>query len=265
MRFLRPINFMILASVGLHLWATHSFDPGIGASPEFETEDEFIELTPLPDTEFKDKEFHGQVVELPPGPETEPPDDYEYLAERNLRVAFQSAGRPDRSGATVQAPPSMIVEMEEKDRDSLGVTVVNTKALFPSYRDLKDWLADEPGRIDHLEGVPYGEITQVNAHSYKYALFFNQLKRTLYFYWNPSSALILSGRPGRDLETRLLVIVERSGVLHSVEVIQSCGYPRVDQASVEAFQRTAPIYNIPEGLLSDRGYLEMTWSFIVVF
>jgi TonB family protein len=265
MRFLRPINFMILASFGLHLWITHSFDPGIGSSPGFETEENIIELTPIPEPELANKELNGQVVELPPGPETEPPEDYKYLAERNLRVAFQSAGRPDRSGASVPAPPSMIMELEEKEEGSFDVTVVNTRALFPSYRDLKDWLADEPGRIDHLESVPYGEITQVNAHSYKYALFFNQLKRTLYFYWNPSTALILSSRPSRDLETRLLVVVEKNGVLHSVEVIQSCGYERVDQAAKEAFQRTAPIYNIPEGLLNDRGYLEMIWSFIIVF
>ncbi len=260
----RPIFLFLALSAGLHIWASREFNPGIGAGYEFKTDDEeLIELTPLPETYSAKKE----IIELPPLPETEAPEKFDYLAERNLKVAFQTAGPLEKpSSAQIPTPPSIIMEIEEKDRDS-DITVVNTKALFPSYRDLKDWLEDEPGRIDRLEGVPQGDVTLVNAHafSYKHVMFINQLKRTLLFYWNPAPALLLSSvtYPYTDLETRVLVVFEKNGALSSVKVLKSSGYSRVDNAAVEAFQRTAPIYNIPEEMLNDGEQLEMIWGFII--
>jgi TonB family protein len=265
MNLFRPINILLVASLGIHLWASHALDPGAGYDVETMYKDQdIIELTPLPERELEDKDIHGQVVETPSLPETEAPEDYDYVSEKNIKVAFQRKGPLDRQGSKLVPPPSMIMEIEEMGEDS-SIKVISRKTLFPSYKDLKDWLADEPGRIDHLEDIPFGEITQVNTHAYKYALFFNQLKRTLYFYWNPRAALLLSGSPARDLETRLLVRIEKNGVLRSVEVVKSCGYLRVDQAAVGAFQQATPIYNIPDGLCNSEGYLEMLWAFHIVY
>ena len=88
---------MLAASLAVHMWASHSFDPGIATGNEYEAEeDNIIELTAIPEY---DSNVRGQVVELPPAPDTEAPDEYDYLAERNSSVTFAATGCDDHVGS----------------------------------------------------------------------------------------------------------------------------------------------------------------------
>lgn len=297
------IIMAIVVSLLIHVFALHALAlPGPandGLPPRI------IELTEFPpplDVSIQKpeplKDLQGQVVDLgaPSPDDPNPPDDSNYLAERNMRTEHESikpsrartgspgavmpparraASRPRKPGS--QERPAADASRGEnggevevsgeagKDADAGKPGAELTREDFRiSMSEIKQTLAGDDGSIDYVPGVVHGDITSLNARQYAYASFYNRIKKIIRFYWEPGRAVENLNWSGVTLETRLRVVITDDGALESVDVVKSCGYPVVDAAAIRAMRKAAPFYNVPPGLLDENKKLDEVWAFYIV-
>jgi len=140
-------------------------------------------------------------------------------------------------------------------------------ALMPGYSN--------PGKIsggpfaEHLENVEEGEGTFLNAREYKYAAFFNRIKREVGSRWDPSPQLMKRDPTGgiygaRDRLTVLRIVLDPQGNLKKADVEKQSGLDFLDAEAVAAFQRAQPFLNPPQGLLKE-GEISFSFGFYIEF
>ena len=321
MRARGVIPYLLLGSLAVHAAVIYGWDPGFLAKEKAApSQPDVIELVPLnpgpapltapgmqllpapappapPAPLPPPRPAHGQVVDTPNLPESPtPPENARFLAEKNIRVAKETAGpggdRPGFSGSPhPPSPPAggppvpelkRIQEAQAAPPEATGPGL-EARKLYPSYKDLwqlspapgakeskspagaGDLLGVPGGRIDYLDGVVSGEITALNTQAFRFAAFYNRIKAAVRAYWDPSSAVLRSGQPRHDLDTYVRVVTDAQGKLISPpEVIHSCGYPAVDEAAVRAIQHATPFYGVPEAVLNDQKQFDEVWGFHVV-
>ena len=122
---------------------------------------------------------------------------------------------------------------------------------------------------EHVEGVEEGEGTFLNAREYKYAVFFNRVKRSVSQVWDPGSQLYKRDPSGtifgqKDRLTVLKIVLDGAGALKEASVEKQCGLEFLDQEAVMAFKRAQPFPNPPSGLMKD-GQIAFTFGFYVEF
>ena len=67
---------------------------------------------------------------------------------------------------------------------------------------------------------------------------------------------------GRDLITRVVIVLGRTGDLKEVQVITSSGQIALDSAAVEAFKKAATFPNPPAGMVKNEK-VEIEWRFVL--
>ena len=123
---------------------------------------------------------------------------------------------------------------------------------------------------DHLEGLEEGEGTFLNSREFKYASFFNRMKRGVSQHWHPlreyrrrdPTGHIYGQRPRRTI---LNIKLKADGSLEAVQVTQSSGVDFLDREAIAAFQKAEPFPNPPKGLISDTGYISFPFGFHLEF
>jgi TonB family protein len=307
------------------------------------------ELLPLPEPEQPappedDPALAGQVVELPEG-DSEPPEDAELLAERNMKVdkqmvrhgdpseplagpaaapeaalvaaappepelpqALPSAAPPARSSGvlSMRAPGAPGEAVDQRTGAALDL-VPSTSGLGLAlgalaaaqarsgeaggvFGETAGPAADAPGAPprgqslfaqaaaaaegtggsnDYLPGVDEGELTALNARRWKYASFFNRVKRDVAQNWDPERAYRLRDPTGnvygsKDRLTVLQVSLKPDGTLHKVVVAGPSGVDFLDDEAVKAFELAQPFANPPRGLIDSSSQL-ITFQFGFAF
>ena len=124
------------------------------------------------------------------------------------------------------------------------------------------------GSIDHVENTKEGDRTALNTREYRYAYFFNRVKREVSKHWDAVQRLRRSDPRGRvygvrDRRTVLMVTLHASGKLVDVEVEVPSGVALLDQAAVHAFLRAQPFHNPPKGLLDSEGLVRFKFGFFL--
>jgi protein TonB len=66
-----------------------------------------------------------------------------------------------------------------------------------------------------------------------------------------------------DKVTKLLITLNKGGVLIKVQVIGDSGIRDLDEAAVEAFRAAAPFPNPPPGIVDPDGMIKIRWDFIL--
>lgn len=226
-----------------------------------------------------------QVIEVPPGPEQQP-EHAKYLAERAMKAARDIMARPGASFAGHAAPPVPSQDLfqagsspgsqpssgESKNgkeagmRERLKLTPIEAAELFGNNPGAG---YPSPGRghgggIDFLAGAAIGDVTIANAYKYKYAGFFNQLKRSIAFYWNPEPALYLVPAASGELATRVRFILRQDGALADMEVLSSSQYQSVDRAALAAIKNATPVFGVPDELLDDNNQVPIICEFRIL-
>jgi len=244
------------------------------------------EEKPLGAAEAEMRDAH-QVIELPPGPD-EQPEHAKYLAERAMTADKETMARPGapfagRGSAPVPSRDLFIPEAAGSEKSGAGQQ--GRGALAPDRLKLKPVEAAElfekdagrppaggfggagyqGGGIDFLGGAATGEVTVANAYKFKHAAFFNELKRSVAFYWNPQPALWLIPPVNQDLVTLVRFVLNADGSLSEIEVLSSSGYDAVDRAALSAIRNCVPVFGIPEDLLDQNGRLAINFGFVIVF
>ena len=124
------------------------------------------------------------------------------------------------------------------------------------------------GSIDHVLNVPKGNKTALNTREYRFAHFFNRVKREVSARWRAIEVYRAHDPRGevygvQDRQTVLNVTLDASGALAGIEVLQSSGVRALDLEAIEAFKRAQPFYHPPKGLADPDGKIRFKFGFFL--
>jgi len=132
----------------------------------------------------------------------------------------------------------------------------------PNLRPTEDLLerAVGGGSVDHVEDAEEGEFTALNSRKWKYATFFNRLKRQVAQNWHPDIVYLRRDPTGniygtRDRITVLTVSLTPNGSVSKIYVEKQSGVDFLDDEAVRAFREAQPFPNPPTGLVDVRSNL----------
>ncbi len=140
------------------------------------------------------------------------------------------------------------------------------RALLPSL-GLQD-RARSDGSIDHIPDVDQGERTFLNTRDYKFAWFFNRVKRDVQKRWRAVDAHRRHDPYGRvfGVRDRLTVVdvtLNDDGSLDDIYVAKDSGVAFLDQVALQAFRDAQPFPNPPAALRGDDGRIRFRFAFFL--
>ncbi len=214
-------------------------------------------------------------------PETTAAVEKEGDAQRDADQAKAEArAQPDRRRQTDQATPLTEGAGPFRRADEAGDRQATAPpsggraggaATPPSYESLLPTLGPEEmaamqGSIDHVEDVEKGEATFLNTREYKFAWFFNRVKRSVQQQWNAVDVHRRYDPYGRvygvrDRLTVVEVTLTPDGQLDDIYVKKDSGVAFLDEAALKAFRDAAPFPNPPEALRDDDGRIRFSFGF----
>ncbi len=123
------------------------------------------------------------------------------------------------------------------------------------------------GSMDYLKDVEDGESTALNAKKWKFAPFFNRIKRAVAQEWHPDMVYVRHDPTGnvygvKDRVSVLRIHLAPDGRLVGSNVIQSSGVDFLDDEAADAFRKAAPFANPPKELIEADGQIHFTFAFI---
>lgn len=124
---------------------------------------------------------------------------------------------------------------------------------------------------DYLKDVNQGLETQLNTKEYKYYGYYSRIRKQLSFHWEPKvreklSRMFKQGRTiasDTDRITKLLIVLNSSGLLVKVQILSESGVHDLDEAAIEAFRSAAPFPNPPKGIVENDGTVKIRWDFVL--
>ena len=182
----------------------------------------------------------------------------EALRGNSARLRLQD-GRPDKNKN---------VGSGEKGVHDSNVAMFTRPSL-----DRLDMVTGAPSN-DHIEDVPKGAATLLNSREFKYATFFNRVKRGVSQYWSPVVGEEYLRRDPygniygvKDRRTLLSVSLDDNGELIDVELLQVTlagswgGVKVVDNVAIQSFRDASPFPNPPLGLVENDGRIHFQFGF----
>jgi len=119
---------------------------------------------------------------------------------------------------------------------------------------------------DHLPDMERSKSTVLNANAYKFADFFNGVKRAVERHWRPSDVYLRRDPSGqlfgvKDRYTVLRVDLDKTGQITSVISSRPSGLDFMDEEAKRAFQAAGPFPNPPAGLMNAEGVIRFEFGF----
>ncbi len=121
---------------------------------------------------------------------------------------------------------------------------------------------------DYLKDVEDGEETLLNAKRWRFATFFNRVKRQVAENWHPDVAYRRRDPTGnvygfRNRLTILRVNLTPQGKLKDLFLEKECGVPFLDDEAMAAFRAAEPFPNPPQGLVDRQsGIISFRFGFL---
>jgi TonB family protein len=121
---------------------------------------------------------------------------------------------------------------------------------------------------DYLKDVEDGDQTLVNTKRWRFATFFNRVKRQVAENWHPDVVYKRRDPAGnvygfRDRLTILRVRLTPAGKLKEIELEKPCGVGFLDDEAMAAFKAAEPFPNPPVGLVDkDSGMIHFRFGFL---
>lgn len=142
------------------------------------------------------------------------------------------------------------------------------KRVMPNLRPSEELLARTVGggSVDKLDGVESGDFTALNSKKWKYAPFFNRMKRQVAQNWHPDRVYLRRDPTGKiygrkDRVTVLQVSLNPNGSLSKVIIEKQSGVDFLDDEAVRAFQMAQPFPNPPSGLVDQDNLITFSFGF----
>jgi TonB family protein len=122
------------------------------------------------------------------------------------------------------------------------------------------------GSVDRLDDVENGDETALSAKQFRYAGFFNRVKRQVAQNWEPGMVLRRRDPTGtvfgtKTRVTELRVSLSRRGELANIVVVTASGITELDDEAVRAFRSAGPFPNPPDGLVQKDNLITFAFGF----
>jgi protein TonB len=222
-----------------------------------------------------------------PMPETNAPEVASYLGRQNHATDKETKVEP-RQGPRKPAPPLAIkgrkqgVSRDEVQRRAKALQQLKGSKRFEhgsvethkglrhndlaklSFNDLmpsEDTLLqveEEAYREYIAENIEHGDVVSLNTKEYRYVSYFSTIKRRIELVWKYPEAAAMRGIQG---QTTLEMTLKRDGSVERVRVVQSSGYPLLDNEAVTTIRMCSPFNPIPDQLDTDRLVVEGTFVY----
>ena len=196
---------------------------------------------------------------------------------RFLRGATGATGEPSRAGR----PGSSYGALDPGSPDphgvfsGLGAEARPTQgggarggsglALVPTDQQLARAIGS--GTQDALNNVDDGEETALNSKKWRFATFFNRVKKQVAEHWHPDDAYRRADPTGaiyghQNRYTVLQIELKSDGHLANVGVNLPSGLEFLDDEAITAFKEAQPFPNPPRQLLERDGFVKFSFGFL---
>lgn len=169
---------------------------------------------------------------------------------------------PKGDGGTVPPAPTDMRKGSGGPAERLLAPVGTEKGALANLQAL----AGEMGSNDHLPDLERGKSTVLNANAYKYADFFQTVKRAVERQWKPNETYTKRDPTGqvygvKDRYSVLRVELDRKGNLVNLITVRASGLDFMDEEAKRAFRAAAPFPNPPIGLADADGRIRFEFGF----
>lgn len=247
--------------------------------------DHMVQLELVPHETF-------QVVEIPRPEHEKVPDKTRFRSEWNSDVEKETAARTrglhPTAIAMVSRKPPVTPEMVEPRPESPKKAITAKPTADPSplvmrmpsaqrrkegsnrkrsiwkrkltLRDLKpnNGVLQKviPGAFpDYLKDIDRGNQTLLKTKEWKYASFFNRVKRAVAQHWHPDREYTRRDPKGnvygfKTRTTILHILLHPNGSLKKIILQRPCGLTFLDDEAIKAFREAAPFPNPPRRLVN---------------
>ena len=141
--------------------------------------------------------------------------------------------------------------------------------LGPSLMPTEQQLARAVGggTQDALANVDDGEETALNSKKWRFATFFNRVKKQVSDHWHPEEAYRRRDPTGavygaKNRLTILRIQLRPDGTLANVALDQPSGVEFLDDEAIEAFKEAQPFPNPPRQLVESGGVINFRFGFL---
>jgi TonB family protein len=176
------------------------------------------------------------------------------------RYGAPSPGAPSPDGVVPQ-----LGRMFQPPSGGGGPAGGSAPALTPSEQQLARAVGS--GSQDALKDIDDGEETALNSKRWKFASFFNRVKRQVADHWHPEEAYRRGDPTGsvygsKNRLTVLRVQLKPDGTLANVALEQPSGVEFLDDEAIEAFKQAQPFPNPPLQLVDQGGVINFRFGFL---
>jgi TonB family protein len=199
---------------------------------------------------------------------------------KNVKPVQQQAPQVADKTESESAPEEKLTEHSET-KSKLFNTGFDVYSALNKNNNVKKQMAkekrsvattgEESGTNDHIKDADDSLMTQLNTREYLYYGYYTRIKNQLNQWWQPKvrekvTKLVSQGRKIASEEnktTKLVIILNQTGLLVKVQVLSESGVRDLDDAAVEAFRQAAPFPNPPKGMIEPDGTIKIRWDFVV--
>ncbi len=124
---------------------------------------------------------------------------------------------------------------------------------------------------DYVKGMKESDQTALNTKEFLFYGYFQRIRERLDRAWVKilRVKLALYYNSGHQLAndmdhtTQVLVVLNRTGEIVRVELVNESGTRALDDAAIEAFNQAGPFPNPPKGMTDVNGEVRVPWDFIL--
>ncbi|HUH04640.1 MAG TPA: energy transducer TonB [Kofleriaceae bacterium] len=227
------------------------------------------ELSPNKPPEIENEKGTGALSMRDPGqlPRELPPEVKRPGARGGVEDPLEANGLAPRKGDGLKRTPRR--ELTAQPPGQGGETGEMGGPKRPDLRPTPEMLSRMVGggSVDHVEGIANDESTALNSRRWKYATFFNRMKREVARSWNPNRVYLQRDPNGnvygsKDRITVVKVSLKPDGGLAKIYVQSASGAPFLDDEALRAFKAAQPFPNPPGALVDPKtGLIEFSFGF----
>lgn len=213
----------------------------------------------------------------------EKPDDARFLSANNQKVLKQTQAsnhgefqnlktKADKAGKPVESKKSAPkLDQLLAAYDPMAASMKKQEAKTKEETEASQKGGNVSQTSDYLKDVDHGIETLLNTREFKYYTYYNRIRKQLSQYWEPKvrekvNTMFQQGRKiasAQDRTTKLLIVLNSTGTLVTVQVLSDSGIRDLDDAAIEAFRAAAPFPNPPKGIIETDGTVKIRWDFVL--
>lgn len=197
-----------------------------------------------------------QIVDLPTKAKKEKLDNSKYYSEEDRKTDRETIKR---------GVPTIEKEKEKKQK---GINLFPGNIIDDIAKNRVSEQNGNNGTNDSIDAEE-GEETSLNTIEFKYASFFNRVKREIAANWNPLDILKSQDPTGKlymfkARKTILLVTLDKEGYIIKISVTQSSNVDFLDEEAINSLKRCIQFVNPPKGLIKN-GKIEFYFGYVVSY